>query len=88
MALQDAWDSVLHSFQQKYGKHACRSWLGGTVVTNTKLRPDGALVTLRCPKKFTAEWITQHYLADLSRWFAEATKTGARVIGIELITEG
>ena len=88
MALQDAWDSVLQSFQQKYGKHACRSWLGGTVVTNTKFLPGGALVTLRCPKKFTVEWITQHYLADLNRWFAEATKTGARVTGVELITEG
>ncbi len=87
IALQEAWDSVLNSFRQKYGSDACRSWLANTVVTNTKLHPDGALVTLQCPRKFIAEWITTHYLADLNRWFAEATKTGARVTGVELILE-
>jgi len=88
IALQEAWDGVLHSFEQKYSRDTCRSWLTNTVVTNTKSHPGGVLVTLQCPSKFVVEWITQHYLADLSRWFAEATKTGARVSAIELTTEG
>ena len=88
IALQEAWDSVLHSFEQKYSRDICRSWLTNTVVTNTKSHSGGALVTLQCPGKFVVEWITQHYLADLNRWFADATKTGARVSAIELTTEG
>ena len=88
IALQEAWDSVLRSFEQKYGKPSCRSWLANTVVTNTKSHSGGALVTLQCPNKFSREWLTQHYLADLTHWFSEATKTGARVTAIELTTEG
>ena len=88
IALQEAWDAVLHSFEQKYSRDICRSWLTNTVVTNIKSHSGGVLATLQCPGKFVAEWISQHYLADLNRWFAEATKTGARVSAIELTTEG
>jgi hypothetical protein len=87
MVLQKAWDSVLQSFERKYGKATCRSWLAGTVVTNIKQHPGGTSVTLQCPSKFSREWLTQHYLADLTRWFAEATKTGARVTAITLTVE-
>ena len=87
-ALQQAWDRVLDAFQQKYGKPACRSWLANTAITDMQTHPDGALVAMRCPSKFSREWITQHYLADLNRWFAEATQQDARVTSIELITEG
>jgi len=49
----------------------------------------GALVTLRCPSKFSCEWITQHYIADLNRLWANATALAdVRVTSIELITEG
>ena len=88
IALQEAWNGVLHSFEQKYSRDTCRSWLTNTVVTNIKSHSGGVLATLQCPSKFVVDWITQHYLADLNRWFAEATKTGARVVGVELITEG
>lgn len=86
-ALQEAWDSVLHAFEQRHSKATCRSWLANTVITRMQKHCDGALVTLRCPNKFSREWIAQHYLADLNHWFAEATKTGVRVTGVELITE-
>jgi len=82
-----AWDIVLQAFQQKYGKASCRSWLSNTVITRTQWICDGRVVTLLCPSKFSREWLTQHYLADLNRWFAEATKNDARVTGLELITE-
>ncbi|MDE3015742.1 MAG: hypothetical protein KGI29_02330 [Pseudomonadota bacterium] len=88
IALQEAWGSVLRSFEQKYSRDTCRSWLANTVVTNTKSHSGRALATLQCPSKFVVDWITRHYLADLNRWFAEATKTGARVTGVELTTEG
>jgi chromosomal replication initiation ATPase DnaA len=46
------------------------------------------VVTLRCPNKFIQEWITRNYLADITRWFAEATlHDDVRVIRIEIITE-
>lgn len=49
----------------------------------------GALVTLLCPSKFSCEWITQHYIADLNRLWANATALAdVRVTSIELITEG
>ena len=82
-----AWDAVLHAFQQKYGKATCRSWLSNTVITRTQWICDGRFVTLLCPSKFSREWLAQHYLPDLNRWFAEATKNDARVTGLELITE-
>ena len=49
---------------------------------------DGNVVTLLCPSKFARDWINQHYLADLNRWFVEATKNSSRVTGVELIVEG
>ena len=88
IALQEAWNSVQRSFEQKHGSAACRSWLANTVVINTKSYLGRTLVTLQCPSKFIVEWITRHYLADLNCWFSEATKTGARVTGVELTTEG
>lgn len=85
--LQLAWDTVLELFEQKYSRATCRSWLSNTAITRTQMICDGRVVTLRCPNTFTREWISQHYLADLNRWFTEATKASARVTGIELITE-
>ena len=43
--------------------------------------------TMRCPSKFIQEWLTTHYLADLTRWFAEATKHETPVTRLELIVE-
>lgn len=86
-ALQLAWDAVLLLFQQKHGKPTCRSWLANTVITRMQRHCDGAVVTLLCPSKFSKEWLTTHYMADLNRWFAEATQDDARVTGVELITE-
>lgn len=85
--LQLAWDTVLELFERKYGKASCRSWLSNTVITRTQMICDGRVVTLRCPSKFVREWLTQHYLADLTHWFVEATKNHARVASLELITE-
>jgi len=88
-ALQEAWDRVLHGFEQKHGKATCRSWLANTTITRVQKHCDGALVTLRCPSKFSCEWITHHYLADLNRLWANATALAdVRVTSIELITEG
>ena len=42
---------------------------------------------MRCPSKFIQEWLTTHYLADLTRWFAEATKHDTPVTRLELIVE-
>jgi hypothetical protein len=83
-----AWDTVLEAFQQKYSKPTCRSWLSGTVVTRMQRICDGPVVTVLCPSPFVREWLTQHYLADINRWFVEATKNDARVNRVELITEG
>ncbi|MDX1975886.1 MAG: DnaA N-terminal domain-containing protein [Rickettsiales bacterium] len=86
-ALQEAWDGVLAALVQKHGKGACRSWFAGTSIIRMLRHGDGAVVTMRCPSKFIQDWITQHYLADLNRFFAEATKDGARVTHVELIVE-
>ncbi len=87
IALQEAFDGVLAALVQKHGKGACRSWFAGTSIIRMLRHGDGAVVTMRCPSKFIQEWITQHYLADLNRFFAEATKDGARVTHVELIVE-
>jgi hypothetical protein len=86
-ALQEAWDQVLDAFHKKYGKAAGRSWLSRIAVTRILKYGDGAVVTMRCPSKFIQEWLTQYYLTDLTRWFAEATKHDAPVTRIEFITE-
>ncbi len=86
--LQLAWDTVLELFEQKHSKPTCRSWLSNTVITRMQRICDGNVVTLLCPSKFARDWINQHYLADLNRWFAEATKNSSRVTGVELIVEG
>ena len=87
IALQEAFDGVLAALVQKHGKGACRSWFAGTSIIRMLRHGDGAVVTMRCPSKFIQDWITQHYLADLNRFFAEATKDGARVTHVELILE-
>jgi len=86
-ALQQAWDGVLDAFQKKHGKAACRSWLSRISLIRVLKYGDGAVVTLRCASKFIQDWITQHYLDDLTRWFAEATRHDTQVSRIELITE-
>lgn len=87
IALQEPWDGVLAALAHKHGKGACRSWFAGTSIIRMLRHGDGAVVTMRCPSKFIQDWITQHYLADLSRSFADATKDGARVTHVELIME-
>jgi hypothetical protein len=87
IALQEAFDGLLAALVQKHGKGACRSWFAGTSIIRMLRHGDGSVVTMRCPSKFIQEWITQHYLADLNRFFAEATKDGARVTHVELIVE-
>jgi DnaA N-terminal domain len=86
-ALQEAWDRVLEAFQKKYGKASGRSWLSSTRIIRILKYGDGAVVTMRCPSKFIQEWLTTHYLADLTRWFAEATKHDTQVTRLELIVE-
>jgi hypothetical protein len=87
-ALQDAWDQVLDAFQKKHGKSTARSWLSRTAIIRSLKYGDGAVVTIRCPSKFIQEWLTTHYLTDLTRWFAEATKHDTQVTRLELIVEG
>ena len=87
IALQEPWDGVLAALVYKHGKGACRSWFAGTSIIRMLRHGDGSVVTMRCPSKFIQDWITQHYLADLNRSFAEATKDGARVTHVELIVE-
>lgn len=82
--LQQAWDAVLDAFQKKHGKATCRSWLANTSVTGLR----GETVTIRCPSSFVCQWITQHYLTDLTRWWKETTAGGACVVAIELIAGG
>lgn len=85
--LQAAWDDVLARFQHKHGKATLRSWLSNTAITRVQRTCDGRVVSLACHHKFTREWIAQHYLGDLNRWFGEATKhESPPVIGVELIT--
>lgn len=86
--LQLAWDTVLELFEHKHSKPTCRSWLSNTAITRMQRICDGNVVTLLCPSKFARDWINQHYLADLNRWFAEATRNSSRVTGVELIVEG
>lgn len=86
-ALQEAWDRVLEAFQKKHGKASGRSWLSSTRIIRILKYGDGAVVTMRCPSKFIQEWLTTHYLADLTRWFAEATKHETPVTRLELIVE-
>lgn len=86
-ALQEAWDRVLDAFQKKHGKASGRSWLSSIRIIRILKYGDGAVVTMRCPSKFIQEWLTTHYLADLTRWFAEATKHDTPVTRLELIVE-
>ncbi len=81
--LQQAWDAVLDAFQQKHGKATCRSWLSNTAITGLR----GNTVIIRCPSAFICQWITQHYLPDLTRWWHGATEGGAAVTAVELIAE-
>lgn len=83
--LQSVWDKVLAEFTSKYGKPTCRSWLARVSITRVLKYGDGSVVSLCCPSKFIKDWLTQHYLADLTYWFAEANPQITRV---ELITEG
>ena len=87
IALQEAWDGVLAALAHKHGKGACRSWFAGTSIVRMLRHGDGAVATMRCPSKFIQDWITQHYLADLNRFFADATKDGVRVTHVELFVE-
>lgn len=82
--LQQAWDAVLDAFQQKHSKATCRSWLANTVVTDLH----GNTVIIRCPSAFACQWINQHYMPDLTRWWRTATEGGAAVTSVKLITEG
>ncbi len=82
--LQQAWDAVLDAFQQKHGKAPCRSWLASTSITGLR----GNTVIIRCPSAFVCQWIQQHYLPDLTRWWRTATEGGAAVASVELIAEG
>jgi hypothetical protein len=82
--LQQAWDAVLDAFQQKHSKASCRSWLANTVVTDLQ---DNTVI-IRCPSAFACQWINQHYMADLTRWWRTATEGGAAVTSVKLITEG
>lgn len=82
--LQQAWDAVLDAFQQKHGKAPCRSWLSSTSVIGLR----GNAVVIRCPSTFVCQWIQQHYLPDLTRWWRTATEGGAAVASVELIAEG
>ena len=57
-------------------------------VIDRQPRADGAAVRLRCPSGFVREWIAQHYFADLTRWWREATAAHENpVTVVELITE-
>ena len=85
--LEPAWENVLQAFQKKYGVPTYRSWLGNTIIARMRRHGDGSIITLRCSSNFIRDWIARHYLSDLCRWFGEATKNGARVTGVELITE-
>ena len=87
-ALQPAWDATLGAFEKRHGKAACRSWLSNTTVIQMDAYRDGAVVIMRCPSKFVAEWLTQHYLADLTGWLAQAARQDIRIARLELITEG
>ncbi len=82
--LQQAWDAVLDAFQQKHGKAVCRSWLANTIVTDLQ----GNTVIIRCPSAFACQWINQHYMPDLNRWWRTATEGGAAVSAVQLTTEG
>lgn len=82
--LQQAWDAVLDAFQQKHGKAVCRSWLANTIITDLR----GNTVIIRCPSAFACQWINQHYMPDLTRWWRTATEGGAAVSAVQLITEG
>jgi len=83
--LQPVWDKVQEDFSKKYGKATCRSWLARVNITRILKYGDGSVVSLCCPSKFIKDWLTQHYLADLTYWFAEANP---QITRIELITEG
>lgn len=82
--LQQAWDAVLDAFKQKHGKACCRSWLANTVITGLQ----GNAVIIRCPSGFARQWIIQHYLPDLTRWWRTATEGGAAIATVQLIAEG
>jgi hypothetical protein len=82
--LQQAWDAVLDAFQRKHGKATCRSWLSNTAVIGLR----GNAVVIRCPSAFARQWIGEHYLPDLTRWWHTATEGGAAVSTVELIAEG
>ncbi len=82
--VQQAWDAVLDAFQQKHGKATCRSWLANTAIVGLR----GNTVIIRCPSAFARQWIGEHYLPDLTRWWRTATEGGAAVSTVELIAEG
>lgn len=87
-ALQAAWDAALAAFEKKHSKATCRSWLSNTALTQMDTYRDGAVVIMRCSSKFVAEWLTQHFLTDLTASLAQAAQPEIRVMRIELITEG
>ncbi|WP_422923335.1 DnaA N-terminal domain-containing protein [Singulisphaera sp. PoT] len=83
--LQAACDAVLSAFEREHGRAACRSWLGNTAITGSEPRQGGLLIYMSCPSRFSREWIARHYLDDLQRLWADATATGVRVIGLQLV---
>lgn len=85
--LQEAWDSVLASFQQKFGEATCKSWLSGTEIYKTKSNPDGICVVIACPNKFIQHWLTEHYLADLNLFWSSHEFRAKKITGIELIVK-
>ncbi|MFO0110398.1 MAG: DnaA N-terminal domain-containing protein [Alphaproteobacteria bacterium] len=87
-ALQPAWDQVLAAFNRKYGKPTYRSWLAATAVTRMTRKGDDVVVTLRCPNRFIQNWIRDHYLADMTRWWQEASAKETGVMRVELTVEG
>ncbi|MCH2548252.1 MAG: hypothetical protein MK052_11685 [Alphaproteobacteria bacterium] len=80
----DAWDDVIRRMEHHHGKPAIRSWFSNTVITAAEDTPDGALLTLTCPREFVRGWIENHYLTDLNHCWEEQSVCSRSVVGVQL----
>lgn len=80
----DGWDDVIRRMEHHHGRAAIRSWFSNTVITAAEVAPDGALLTLACPREFVRGWVENHYLTDLNHCWNEQSICSRPVVGVQL----
>ncbi len=69
--LVDGWNEVLQKLEQTHSKAAVDCWFGNSMITKAIDTPDGTMLTLQVPHAFVRDWMEQHFLPDINRFWAE-----------------